>query len=82
MIKPARETKKRLIASIRRYFAEKMNDEIGDLKADLLLDFILQEIGPTIYNTAIQDAQAYFQERTADLEGTCHEVEFSYWPKS
>ena len=78
-IKLARDTQKRSIASIRRYFAENMEEEVGDLKAQLLLDFFLKEIGPTVYNHAILDAQAYFQEKTADLDGTCHEPEFGYW---
>ncbi len=73
------DTKKQLIASIRRYVAENMDEEIGDLKADFFLDYVLKEIGPTIYNQAIADAQAYLQERTADLESTCYEAEFGYW---
>ena len=33
------ETRERLIHSIQRYFREEMDDEIGELKASLLLDF-------------------------------------------
>lgn len=73
------ETKKQVIASIKRYAAEKLEHEIGDLKAELLLDYFLREIAPTVYNRAIADAQAYFQQRTADLEGSCYEKEFGYW---
>ena len=69
------ETTKRLIASIKRYAAANLDEEIGDLKAALLLEFCLQEIGPPIYNQAIADAQAYFTGRVADLEGVCHEDE-------
>ena len=54
--------------------------EVGDLKAKLLLDFFLGEIGPIVYNSAIADAQAYFQGKVADLEGSCYEAEFGYWP--
>lgn len=75
----AKDVRKRSIASIRRYFAENMEEEVGDLKAALLLDFFLKEIGPTVYNHAVADAQAYFQEKTGDLDGTCHEPEFGYW---
>jgi uncharacterized protein (DUF2164 family) len=56
-----------------------MDQEIGDLKADLLLDYFLKEIAPTVYNQAITDAQAYFQVKAADLEGVCYEAEFGYW---
>ena len=73
------EAKKQAIASIKRYFAENMEEEVGDLKADLLLDFFLREIGPTVYNRAIAHAQAYFQEKTVDLDGSCFEPEFGYW---
>ncbi len=73
------EAKKQSITSIRRYFEEHMDQEIGDLKAGLLLDYFLKEIGPSVYNRAITEAQAYFQEKTADLDGACFEQEFGYW---
>ena len=81
-IKLSPETTKRLIASIKRYAAENLDEEIGDLKAGLLLDYCLKEIGPSVYNQAITDAQAYFTGRVADLEGVCHEPEFGFWPRS
>jgi len=56
-----------------------LEQDIGDLKASMLLDYVLKEIGPTIYNQAIENAQAYFQGRVADLEGVCYEKEFAYW---
>ena len=56
-----------------------MDDEIGDLKAGLVMDFLLEEVGPCIYNRAIGDAQAYMQEKIVDIDGTCYEPEFGYW---
>jgi uncharacterized protein (DUF2164 family) len=44
-----------------------------------LLDFFVKEIGPSVYNRAIQDAQTYLQDRVADLEVVCFEKEFAYW---
>ena len=73
------DLKKQLHASIKRYFVEHLDEDIGDLKAGLLLDYCLKEIGPVVYNRAIADAQAYFQERVVDLEGVCYEKEFTYW---
>ena len=73
------ETKKQLLASIKRYVAENLEQDIGDLQAGLLLDYFLKEIGPSVYNKAIHDAQSYFQERVSDLEGVCFEKEFDYW---
>ena len=81
-IKISKETKQKLVESIKRYFEESMDEEIGDLKASLLLDYCVKEIGPTIYNRAIADAQAYMQDKVADVEGSCYEPEFGYWKSS
>lgn len=69
------------IASIRRYFEENLAEPIGELAAGLLLNYIVEEIGPVIYNRAIGDAQARVQQRVADLSGELYAEEFQYWPK-
>ena len=80
-IEVPREKKQRLLESIKKFFADEMEEEIGDLKASLLLTFCLREIGPTVYNQAVSDAQAYMQDRAGDIDGTCHEPEFTYWKR-
>jgi len=76
------DTRRQLLDSIKKYAAENLDEELGDLKAGLLLDFCVAEVGAVVYNRAIADAQRYFQERTTDLEGVCHQPEFTYWPRS
>ena len=76
------DTRKALLASIKRYAAEYLDQDIGDLKAGMLLDYVLKEIGPSVYNRAIADAQAWCVARAADLDGVCFEKEFTYWPES
>lgn len=72
---------KYLIASIKQYFLEELEQSIGDLKATLILSFILKEIGPFIYNAAVHDAQVRIQDFVSELDGTCFEPETLY-PKS
>ncbi|HUR25322.1 MAG TPA: DUF2164 domain-containing protein [Candidatus Thermoplasmatota archaeon] len=74
-----KQTEKDLLKSIKRFSAEHLDGEFGDLKAALLLEFCLKEIGPTVYNQAIADAQAYLQEKAEDLPGVRHQPEFAYW---
>jgi uncharacterized protein (DUF2164 family) len=69
------------ISSLQRYFEENL-DPIGDLPAGLLLNFILEEIGPVIYNQAISDAQTRLTQRVADLSGELYADEFQYWPRA
>jgi uncharacterized protein (DUF2164 family) len=80
-IKLTAETEERLIASLQRYFDVNMDDSLGDLKARLLLDFCVKEMGPSIYNQAILDAQSAMQDKVAELDVNCYEAEFAYWSK-
>lgn len=73
------ETAKQLEASLRRYVLENLDVELDELPASMFLDYLLKEIGPSIYNQAISDAQSWLQARVIDLEGVCYEKEFGYW---
>lgn len=81
-IKLTDEQRQQSIVSIKRYVQEELDQEIGELKAGLLLDFFLQEIAPSVYNGAVADAQTYLRDRLSDLEGVCYHDEFGYWPKA
>jgi uncharacterized protein (DUF2164 family) len=74
-----KEVRARAVASIERWFKENADEPIGNIQAAALLNFFVAEIGPSVYNQAIADAQQYFQARTADLDGVCYQPEFSYW---
>ena len=81
-IKLSPETTKQLVTSIKRYATENLDEEIGDLKAGLFLDYCLQEIGAVVYNQAIADAQTRLLQRVADLNGELFADEFQYWPRA
>jgi uncharacterized protein (DUF2164 family) len=76
------DARKQALASLTRFCAKNLEAETSDVEVRGLLDFILKEIGPVVYNTGVADAQAYLRDRVADLEGVCYEPEFPYWPKS
>ena len=70
------------IVSIQRYFAENMDEEIGNLAAGALLGFFLKEVGPLVYNKAVADAQARLQAQVMELDVEVYEEAFQYWLKS
>jgi uncharacterized protein (DUF2164 family) len=80
-IELTKEDRSQAIASIERYFRENMEEKIGNVTAGALLGFMLEEIGPSIYNQAVADAQERLQARVAELDFEVHEEEFSYWRK-
>lgn len=64
-----REVREVLIESLKRYFWKERDEEITKLGAELFLDYIVDNIGPHIYNKAIEDSYAYMYERIEDLRG-------------
>jgi uncharacterized protein (DUF2164 family) len=72
------DARKQATASIRQYFADELGQEIGELKASLVLDYFLVELGPAVYNKAIADAKTFFDEWSADLGALCHHEEFPH----
>ena len=76
-----KQVRSQAVASIQRYFDENLPEPIGELPAGLLLSFLLEEIGPVIYNKAIGDAQARMLARVSDLNGELYSDEFQYWPR-
>ncbi len=73
------EAKRHAISSIERYFAQYMDETLGNVAAGGLLGFFLEEIGPSIYNQAVADAQERLQARVTELDIEVHEEEFGYW---
>lgn len=77
----AKDVEKRLIASFQRYVSENFETTIGELQSTLFLQFCLEELGPSVYNQAISEAQTYMQEKALDLENACYAPESTYWVK-
>jgi uncharacterized protein (DUF2164 family) len=76
------EVRKQAVASLRRYFTANMDEEIGELSANALLGFFLEEIGPLIYNKAVADVQGHLQARVMEVDVEVYEEEFQYWIKA
>ena len=80
-IELSKEDRAQAIASIERYFLDNFEQKIGNITAGALLDFVLEEIGPSIYNRAVSDAKERMLMRVEDLEYEVREDEFQYWQK-
>lgn len=74
-----REARTQAVASIERYFAEELDQRIGNIAASALLSFFLEEIGPLVYNQAVGEVQERLQERIQELDIEFNEEEFQYW---
>lgn len=68
-IKLTAEQKSDAIEQIRYYFLTERDEEMGNLGAEMLLDFITEKIGKHYYNQGITEAQRFVSEKTEDLFG-------------
>ena len=80
-IELSKEDRAQAIESLTRYVQENLDQKIGNITASAMLGFILEEIGPSIYNRAVSDAKERMLMRVEDLEFEVQEDEFQYWRK-
>jgi uncharacterized protein (DUF2164 family) len=74
------DARQRAIASLQHYFENNFDEPLGDLKASLLLDHLLAEIAPAVYNQGLADAQHYLEERVSDVVPALNKPEFPTAP--
>jgi len=72
MIEMKKDRRQVLVEKVQTYFENELEEPIGQLKADLIIDFFMKELGPQIYNQALDDALAFIQDKLIDLEGTLY----------
>ena len=76
-----KDARKQAVLSIERYFLDNMDERIGNIQAAALLNFFVEEIGPSIYNQAVLEVQERLQTRIMEIDIEVHEDEFGYWKK-
>lgn len=64
-----------MLQLVEGYFMDEFDEELSQFKAEQLLDFFIENLGPPIYNQAIRDAHAFIQDKLGDLEGDFYEPE-------
>jgi uncharacterized protein (DUF2164 family) len=67
-IKLPKEQKEQIAANLQSYFELERSETLGNLEAEQLIDFMIQQLGPYLYNKAIEDARQMLLEKMAGLE--------------
>ncbi|AIQ23595.1 hypothetical protein D3C76_1583450 [compost metagenome] len=74
-IKIQREHKLQITSSIQDYFETELSSEIGQLASENLLDFMLKELSPYIYNQALADARKVIEQKMISIEEELYALE-------
>ncbi len=70
-----KEHKELLINNIQSYFETERSEDIGELAAETFLDFMIKQLGPVIYNQAINDARSVVMQQMERVEEEIYSLE-------
>lgn len=62
-----KEKKDEMIRLIRDYFLKERDEDLGDLAAELILDFFVENIAPEFYNQGVYDSYVFIKDKAEDL---------------
>jgi uncharacterized protein (DUF2164 family) len=71
----APDRRARLIVALKAYFATEFDESLSDFRAQALLDFLVRELGPPVYNQGVRDAARFMQDKLTDIDGEIYERE-------
>ena len=64
-----KEKREDMINSIKGFFLDERDEDLGDLASSLILDFIIDELAPEFYNQGVEDSYKYMNDKLEDLLG-------------
>ena len=67
-IELSREARQAAAAGLRKVLTEELDVEIGALQAEMVLDRLVLDLGPVIYNRALSDARAVIAAKAEDMD--------------
>jgi len=74
-VKLSKEQKADLVGSVQAYFEEERSESIGELGAGQFIDFMIKELGPYIYNQAIEDSRKLIMDKMNQLDDELYTLE-------
>lgn len=74
-VKLDEERRERLVSSLQGFFLQEFDEDISPFRAEQVLDFFLEALGPQVYNQAVQDARGFMLRKLDDLDGEVYEHE-------
>jgi len=69
------DQKKALIEKIQYYYHVELGQTLGDLATENMVEFMLQTLGPLVYNEALKDARSIVNDRNLSLEDELYSLE-------
>ena len=62
------ERRRKVLEDTTRFYREAFDEDLSRFRAERLLEFFLQALGPAVYQQGIQDARAFLLGKLEDLD--------------
>jgi len=69
------DARTRLALQIKRFLDEDRDIDIGNMDAEMLIDFLTPTLGARFYNLGLKDAQALFARKADDVNDELYALE-------
>lgn len=66
-----------LVRKLQGFFNEEFDEVLSAFRAEGLLDFFLETLGPSAYNQGVLDARRFMAQKLDDLDAEIHEPELA-----
>ena len=66
-----------LVSRLQGFYQQEFDENLSAFRAEQVLDFFLDALGPQVYNQAVQDARGFMLRTLDDLDGEVHKHESS-----
>lgn len=67
-IKLSEERRGDLLGKLGAFYREIFDEDLSAYQTERLLEFFMRELGPSVYNQAIQDSRKFMLEKLEDLD--------------
>ena len=74
MINISRKNKDKITQDIQQWFRENLDQEIGNLDAEFLLDYFTENLGGLYYNQALSDVHSLIAEKTESFADSIYDL--------
>lgn len=74
IIKLSTEDEAAILDSLKHYMSDELEFELEDFPAKMLLDFLLELIGPRLYNQAIDELEPWLYDRFVSILEDSHSL--------
>ncbi len=64
-----------LVSRIQDHFSDELDQEIGNMDAEFLIDFFAKTAGPLFYNSGVRDAQTLLTRKLEDVTDEFYALE-------